>query len=223
MRSQFVHCGQPLPHPPGKSPFHIKGEFYRQLADVVAYHDMKSEGALTRILERDGLRAFATQPFLSSAMYDVLPLPRIVMAVAEARGRDVIEMTMKMGQAAVEAQMKGVYARFLTNLTPGRFGQRFDQVINHFYDFAPLTAAAEGPHGARIVRKGMPLCIAEWWAVVTIPFVKVPLEANGAREVAVEWRPTPAGIQQATPMGDVVCDVKWAAAEVPASPGPRYR
>ena len=37
MRSQFVHCGQPLPHPPGKSPFHIKGEFYRQLADVVAF------------------------------------------------------------------------------------------------------------------------------------------------------------------------------------------
>ena len=48
MRTHFAHCGEPLPHPPGQSPFHIKGEFYRQLADVVTYHDQKSEGALTR-------------------------------------------------------------------------------------------------------------------------------------------------------------------------------
>jgi hypothetical protein len=217
MRSHFAYCDQRLPHPPGASPFHIKGEFYRQLADTVAYHDEKSEGALARVLDREGLREFARQPFLSSALYDVLPLPRIVMAVAEARGRDVIELTGRMGQAAVEAQMKGVYSRFLTNLTPARFVQRFDQVINHFYDFAPLTAAAEGPHGARIVRKGMPLCIAEWWAVVTIPFVKVPLERSGAREVVVEWRAAPAGVQQGTAVGEVVCDVKWAAGvEAPA-------
>jgi hypothetical protein len=99
MRAHFAYCDQPLPHPPGQSPFHIKGEFYRLLSEVVAYHDQKSEGVLTRVLEREGLRAFATQPFLSSAMYDVLPLPRIVMAVAEARGRDVIELTGRMGQA----------------------------------------------------------------------------------------------------------------------------
>ena len=66
------------------------------------------------------------------------------------------------------------------------------------------------------MRKGMPLCIAEWWAVVTVPFVKVPLEKSGACEVAVEWRATPAGIQQGTAVGDVVCDVNWAPAEVPA-------
>ena len=73
MRSHFVHCDQPLPHLPGKSPFHIKGEFYRQLAEVVAYHDDKSEGALMRALEREGLRGFATQPFLSSAVGGPIP------------------------------------------------------------------------------------------------------------------------------------------------------
>jgi hypothetical protein len=114
--------------------------------------------------------------------------------------------------------MKGVYSRFLTNLTPARFAQRFDQVINHFYDFAPLTVAPNGAAGARFLRKGMPLCIAEWWAVVTIPFVKVPLEASGARAVGVEWRATPAGVQQGTAVGDVVCEVTWRAEEAPAYP-----
>src|SRR5262245_14123991 len=140
MRSHFAYCDRPLPHLPGKSPFHIKGEFYRLAAEVVAYHDARTDGALMRILAREGLQGFVMQPFLASAMYDVLPLPRIFMAVAEARGRDVVEMTTKMGEATVDAQMKGIYARFLTPLRTENFAQRFHQVINHFYDFAPLTA-----------------------------------------------------------------------------------
>lgn len=210
MRTRFLHCDGPLPHPPGTSPFHIKGEFYRLLVEVVTHHDARSDGAVTRVLEREGLRDFVTQPFLSSAMYDVLPLPRAFMAIAEARSWDVVEMTTRMGEATVEAQLKGVYARFLTSLSPERFAQRFDQVINHFYDFAPVTVAANGPRGAQVARNGVPLCIAEWWAVITIPFIRIPLETSGAREVAVEWRVTPAAVQQGTPMGDVACDVTWA-------------
>jgi hypothetical protein len=211
MRTRFAHCDGPLPHPPGASPFHIKGEFYRLLAEVLAHHDGRSDGAVMRVIEREGLRDFVTQPFLSSAMYDVLPLPRAFMAIAEARGRDVIELTTKMGQATVEAQLKGVYARFLTSLSPDRFAQRFDQVINHFYDFAPVAVAASGPDGAQVVRRGMPLCVAEWWAVITIPFIRIPLESNGARDVAVEWRIAPSGTDRGTPVGDVTCDVRWAA------------
>ena len=53
--------------------------------------------------------------------------------------------------------------------------------------------------------------MVEWWAVITIPFLKVPLELNGAREVAVDWRVAPAGVHENTPVGDVTCDVTWAA------------
>ena len=31
MRTRFKYCDGPLPFPPGESPFHIKGEFYRQM------------------------------------------------------------------------------------------------------------------------------------------------------------------------------------------------
>jgi hypothetical protein len=210
MRSHFAYCDQRLPYAPGASPFHIKGEYYRQTADVVAYHEKKTQGALIPILEREGLREFVHQPFLSSAFYDLMPMPRIVMAVAEARGRDVHELTSRMGQAAVEAQMKGVYARLLNQLTPKNFTQRFDQVINLFYDFAPVTVTAIDA-GARVVRRGMPLGIGEWWAVVTVPFVVVPLTAGGARDVTVDWRLEPSGEQQGVPVGAAILDVRWAA------------
>jgi hypothetical protein len=210
MRSRFTYCDGPLPYPPGESPFHIKGEFYRQQAESIAYHDGKSGGALTRILEREGLLEFARQPFLSSAMYDVLPLPRIVIAAAEARGRDVYEMTSGMGRAAVEGQMTGVYARFLTRLTTANFGQRFDQVIRHFYDFGPVSLEA-APSGARLLRSGVPLCIAEWWSLVTVPFVVVPLTASGARDVTVEWRVNPGGLDRGVKMADVEWEIHWRA------------
>jgi hypothetical protein len=208
MRSHFKYCDEPLPYPPGASPFHIKGEFYRQQAQSIAYHDGKSGGALTRVLQREALLEFARQPFLSSSMYDVLPLPRIVMAVAEARGRDLHEMTSGMGKAAVEGQMTGVYSRFLSRLTTANFCQRFDQVIHHFYDFGPVAITPAGA-GARVVRSGVPLCIAEWWSLVTVPFVVVPLTASGARDVTAEWRIQPRGLDRGVSVGDVEWDVSW--------------
>jgi len=210
MRSRFLYCDQPLPYPPGDSPFHIKGEFYRQQSESIAHHDRKSEGGLTRILQREGLAEFARQSFLSSALYDVLPLPRIVMAIAEARGRDVHEMTSTMGRAAVEGQLNGVYSRFLSRLSTDNFCRRFDQVIRHFYDFGPVTLAPAGS-GARLLRTGVPLCIAEWWSLVTVPFVVIPLTASGARDVTAEWRVEPRGQEHGVATGDVVWGVRWAA------------
>jgi hypothetical protein len=209
MRSRFQYCDQPLPYPPGQSPFHIKGEFYRQQAESNAYYDRKSGGAVTRVLHREGLLAFASQPFLSSSLYDVLPLPRIVMAIAEARGRDVHELTSTMGRASVQGQMTGVYGRFLSRLSTATFCQRFDQVIKHFYDFGPVTLAPQGS-GATLVRTGVPLCIAEWWSLVTVPFVEVPLAASGARDVSVDWRLEPRGLDRGVAVGDVTWDVRWA-------------
>jgi hypothetical protein len=207
---RFKFCDQPLPFPPGTSPFHIKGEFYRQTQAAVAHHDRKSQGVLTRILQREGLHDFATQSFLSSALYDVMPMPRIVMAVAEARGRDVHELTTGMGKAAVEQQMSGVYARVLQGLTPDRFCQRFDQVISHFYDFGPLQVS-DAPGGAEVVRSGLPVQIAEWWSLVTVPFAVVPLSANGARDVHVDWRIELTGVQRGLDMCAVRWDVRWTA------------
>ena len=106
--------------------------------------------------------------------------------------------------------MSGVYSRFLSRLSTENFCQRFDQVIRHFYDFGPVTLAP-AESGARLLRKGVPLCIAEWWSLVTVPFVVIPLTANGARDVTAEWRVEPRGQEHGVATGDVVWDVRWAA------------
>jgi hypothetical protein len=210
VRSRFQYCDGPLPFPPGQSPFHIKGDFYRQMARALEHHDQRSAGALRRVLEREGLSDFAAQAFLSSAFYDVLPAARITMAVAEARQRDVYELASQFGQLAAQDQMKGIYGRFLQQLTTGNLCQRYGQVMRQFYDFGPVSLAPR-PGGASLVRSGMPLCIAEWWTLTAVPFVCVPLQANGARGVHVDWRIEPGPALGAVPAGEVHWDIRWEA------------
>lgn len=211
---RFLYCEGPLPHAPGTSPFQIKGEFYRQTSVSMQHHDEKSEGAVGRILAREGLTEFFAQPFLSSVLYDALPMPRLVMAIAEARNRDVRELTARMGRAAVEAQMNGVYANMLRAITLPNFCPRFEQLIRQFYNFGPLTATPI-ENGARVVREGVPLCMTEWWSLVTRAFAEIPLTAQGVTDIVVDWRVTPSVMDRGVPCGTVIWDVRW---KVPGPP-----
>src|SRR4051794_33865296 len=101
-RALFAHCEGPLPCPPGESPFHIKGEFYRQMTGTIDIYDQRTKGALRAALGKSELGAFMSQKFLSSSLYDVLPLPRLFMILAEVLGRDVHELTRHLGKNAIE-------------------------------------------------------------------------------------------------------------------------
>ena len=213
VHTTFIHCDGPLPFAPGTSPFHIKGEMYRQLTMSIEYYDSKSNGRVTQELERMGLGEFFAQPFLSSAEYDALPLARVPMAIAQALGRDVFEVTRSQGIAAVKSLMDGVYAAFLTSLNTRNFCQLFPKVIKHVYDFAAVEAAPlpGGEPGARLVRRSTPLCLAEWWTHATTPFIVVPLENQGASEVTVSWQIEPRGFESGVPVADLEGVVRWKA------------
>jgi hypothetical protein len=205
----FLHCGGPLPCPAGASPFRIKGEFWRQMALVIGHNDGRTNGGVTRVLEREGIAEFATQPFLASTLYDVLPMPRVVMAVAEARSRDLRELTAKMGRASAESQMSGVYGNLLRAVTPDNFAARFGPTITYFYDFAPLSGEDLPGGGVRLFRDGVPLCVAEWWTLVTHQFVDVVLTGHGAARVQVDWQIAPTGVERGVPCGTVTGDVRF--------------
>jgi hypothetical protein len=205
----FRYCEEPLPCPAGSSPFRIKGEFWRQVGSVIAHNDGKSGGGVTRVLEREGVAEFASQAFLASSLYDVLPMPRVVMAVAEARGRDLRELTAKMGRASAEAQMSGVYGNLLRAVTPDNFASRFGPTVTYFYDFAPMSGEDLPGGGARLFRDGVPLCIAEWWSLVTGQFAEVVLSAHGARGIGLDWTIAPTVVDRGVPCGTVTGDVRW--------------
>jgi hypothetical protein len=205
-------CDAPLPVPPGKSTFRIKGEFYRHLGATVAKVDGKSGGALMKVFAREGLEAFQAQPFLSGRLYDNLPLPRMVMCISEVMGKDVVALTSKMGRRAGEAQMKGVYQKLLTEITVASFGATFAKVLEFFYDYGQVTVTYPGGVDGkkmRVVREGVPLAVAEWWCLVSIPFLQVPLEVHGVQGLEAAWRVIPDPTPRPIPLGTATWDVRW--------------
>src|SRR5262249_12557673 len=124
MVSSFAHCTGPLPCPPGKSPFRIKGDFYRQMNQTIDHFDQRTGGALRARLVREGLADFIGQRFLPSNYYDILPMPRFTMALAAVLGRDVHELTRRMGHSALESSTSGLYNSFLV-LSVENFVTRF--------------------------------------------------------------------------------------------------
>lgn len=205
-------CGVPLPIPAGKSPYRIKGEFYRHLGVTIAKVDAKSGGALKKAFMRDGLDAFERQPFLSGSLYDNLPLPRMVMCLAEVMNRDVVELTTKMGRTAGEAQMKGVYQSLLKDMTIEAFGAEFEKLLRFFYDYGPVTVTHEsGARALRVVRTEVPLAVIEWWCLVSIPFMQVALEANGMKGFEAKWKVNVTAATAAIPLGTATWDVTWTA------------
>jgi hypothetical protein len=204
-------CGSPLPVPPGKSTYRIKGEFYRHLGATITRVDGKSGGALLKAFARDGLTQFQRQPFVSSLLYDNLPLPRMVMCIAEVMGKDIVELTTKMGRTAGEAQMKGVYQQFLTEMNVKSFGTELKKLLSFFYDYGTVevTYGADGK-SMRLVRGGVPLAVIEWWCLVSVPFLQVPLEAHGAKGLDTKWKVDVTDAAATVPLGRATWDLKWS-------------
>jgi hypothetical protein len=217
MRQTFLHSEAPPPYAPGESPFSIKGEMYRQTQRSIEYYDQKSGGNVRREIERLGLGKFMEQPFLSSGNYDALPLPWVSIAIAVALGRDVVELAKSQGLAGAKVEMKGVYAAFLTNLSRRNFAQLFPKVINHLYNFSPLEAWPLGPsegEGVRVIRRGMPLALAEWWTCATSPFITHPIETNetlAEGSIDIAWTIEPRGLDRKVAVGDVEGVIRWPA------------
>jgi hypothetical protein len=205
----FLACDKPLPIPAGKSPFGIKGEFYRQIQQTQQRVEERHPGVLAKLLARDGLLDFTRQSFLASVFYDVLPLPRIIMCFAEAAAKDVRELTKKIGTTGIEQQLASTYAVLFTRLTTANVHQRFPQLLEHLYDHAPATMTPID-HGCKLVRPAVPLCIAEWWNIVSVPFLQVPLEKNGCTGFTVTQTITEAGSKDGVPLANLDWTLHWA-------------
>lgn len=209
MKNVFAHCDSPLPVPAGQGTYRIKGEFYRQLELTRQHIETKRPGVLDGLLERAGLLDFVKQQFLASVLYDLMPLPRIVMCMADALERDVRELTRKMGTNAIEAQLQGTYAVLFSRLTTANVHQRFPPLLEHLYDHAPSIMEAR-THGAYLLRRGVPLGLAEWWNLVSVPFLQVPLERNGARGFTAQTKIIEREVKGGVPLGDCEWTLTWS-------------
>jgi hypothetical protein len=201
-------CEKELPCAPGTSPYRIKGEFYRNVCETIAFVEKKAGPKLRQAFEAQGVRAFLEQDFLANQSYDLLPLPRATMAMAHALGKELRYFTTRMGENGIKLQLNGVYKSIFAGMNPDNFAQRFNKVVGYLYDHGPVSIERDGNH-ATIVRRGVPACTVEWWSLVSIPYLTVPLEHNGARNVKVDYAIKKAGLTAQIPLADTEWKMSW--------------
>jgi hypothetical protein len=183
----FEHCDVPPPQPAGKSPFHIKGQFYIQAMRAL------DRSRADRARMPTDLRDFCAQRFLASSWYDALPLVRIAMFEADHRGQDVRELTREQAERAAEHGLRGVYKLFVPLFMPQTvvmrtLGARMVAAIGQFYDFAPAKVIEPSDsHTLTIERADVPLCMLEWWSINATHYALTALKIAGVKDVRGEY------------------------------------
>jgi hypothetical protein len=202
----FEYCAGPPPVEFGKSPFHIKGQFYLQA--------LRALERVPNVRLSPELRAFTAQKFLASGWYDVLPFPWLEMAQAEALGKDVREVTREQAHRAAQHALRGVYRLFVPLLLPQSIamrtlGERMCSGIGQFYDFAPAKMIdPSDSHNLTIERIGVPMCIAEWYAINASNFMEVGLGLAGVKKLSVSYEYRESGSAHGIAVGRVVIRIK---------------
>jgi hypothetical protein len=205
---RYWGCDKDLPCRPGESPYRIKGEFYRNVCETMSFVEKKSGGRLRGVLETLGIRAFLDQDFLATKSYDLLPLPRATMAMAHVLGRELREFTKRMGTNGAKLQMTGIYKSIFETMSTDNFAQRFGRVVGHLYDHGPVTIQRSG-NQATLDRRDIPACAVEWWNLVSVPFVTLPLEQNGAHNLQVSCEIVRAGSANQMPLAHTSWRLSW--------------
>lgn len=175
-----------IPTGPGLSPFRIKGIAWR---DTIARHDELPGGcaAVAALLPNDAHRAFYAQSFLSSGWYDVMPMLFVDSASARVQGLP-FEQSLRVGtRRQAHRVLSGIYRSFVKLMVPSAVAWAIPRLAANYYDFGEVRTERVSVQHVRGVVRGVPVVLADWYAITSLEFVLVALELCGCVRPTLEW------------------------------------
>jgi tRNA A-37 threonylcarbamoyl transferase component Bud32 len=180
----------PLPCPPGKSPFTIKGLPYRGFVHLVEQALPGGVQDLVEALDDEALGAFVTQPFLASSRYDALPLRPLMACVALLVGRTFEQLVETASAAQSNYDMRRVFRQMFASATLDNWDDRLVRFGAQYHGFALLEAVREGPNVVVQRNVGVPVYLAPWYAAMQRGYSTSTVRALGGRDVVAETLPS---------------------------------
>lgn len=173
----------------GASPFRVKGVAYQGLrASFDARVPGGLEGVVARI-DRPELTAFFAQPFLPSSTYDILPLLEASQSAARACGTPWREFVRAGSRLQAERDLGGVYRTLLRLASPRMVVDRIPRILTQYLSFGEVKGALTADTHWEAESRGIPQPVSSWMHAIAEGFVPVLLEAAGAKDVAMVFRP----------------------------------
>ena len=174
-----------LPHPPGESPFRIKGTAYKGLLRFI---NTRLEGGLATFstgLRDPALASFLQQPFLAGSFYDFLPMVAASCAVAASSHVPLPSFANEQGRAQATYDAENVYRAFVQGRSWEDLSTRFRLLCSRYYDFGEWDAQIAGESTMRFCMRGMPAWSLPWLEPMLSGYVTGLLKTMGIVDLSV--------------------------------------
>ncbi len=201
----------PLPIPPGRSPFHIRGLYYNRLVARLSGESGGLQKWLATI-DDPALRDFISQRFSWTGWYDVMPAMPICVASTRRTGVEFETAIREQTRSAALRLIPSAFRFALRVPGPTAMAAQVGQVVAMTMDFVELRIEESRPTRSTGWGKGVPLFIAPHTANTVVGFFQAILEARGARDVRARYTDVvPDGTKSGIETVSIRYEFDWAS------------
>jgi len=198
----------PLPCPPGKGPFRIKGLFYKGFLLHVA--STVGVEAFLASLPDDVLRSFLTQPFLAAVRYDIFPFVPLSQALARKLGVRFDSYVRETTAAQARYDATHVYKTIFDTHRPEELADKIARFNAQIYDFGKFAGQITEPNHVVIDFRGIPAFLEPWFGPMHVAYAEESLRIVGARDVTMLSHVVDdAGTKDGYPLVSFRTELRW--------------
>ncbi len=191
----------PLPFPPGKSPFHIKGVAVEGFMKFVAARVPGGADAVAARIDDPAIRDYYRQPFLDSIWYDLLPFLHVYPAAASLMGLSTEKFVGEHAAWQVGRDARGVYKLLLLLATPEAVARRMGAAFSRYFDFTTVEVLSVTTGEVVSAVRALPSLLLPWYRASVDAGARTILAMAGARNLEAEYSPPEAdGARSGVPL-----------------------
>jgi hypothetical protein len=177
---------EPLPFPPGRSSYHVRGLYYDRLL-AYAKSVVGESAPLFESIEDSHVRAFARQRFSWTGWYDALPAALICASFARFIGQD-FEAAVREHTRRGALQVIPSAFRFAFRIPgPSALQSQTAQIVALMTNFAEVRIERSTETHSSGWTRGVPVYLATHWANTTTGFFQALYELRGAADVRARY------------------------------------
>lgn len=176
---------EPLPVPPGKSPFRIRGIYYDRLLSVIR-KDLGTDG-LSRAVDDARVREFAAQKFSWTDWYDALPAVPICAGVARTMRMDFEWLLIDRTRRGALEVIPSAFRLALKAFGPTAFASQVGNIAATMMNYVDLDIEASRERHTSGWSRRVPSYLAPHTAGTVLGFFGAIIEMRGAHDVHARY------------------------------------
>jgi hypothetical protein len=193
----------------GESPFRVKGVLYLGTQSFFTEHVRGGMEALVAEIEDPALRAFITQKFLPSSLYDCIPVPALIACEARAMRMSLEDYLLHRTRHQAKKDLGGVYAWLLRLASPRLVARNLPRIMVQMFDFAAAETIEDQPQHTVARIAGVPAVLAPWLQVALSVYAETALKLAGATVDAEPPAIVAEGTRAGLPIVTLVLTLRW--------------